>query len=250
MTPAIAIDNISDFKPMQPKAPSTASTPRTLLLSPPSLSSHPERLDNVIAAHDRSATDIQMLDRLSLSLVSLPQTTYDIILVLLDADNTRTESKRLITGDLLLRIVDSLKPGGRIQSQDGAFATIDADERGKAILAGLIMKDNEVVKPDPGATQSVPLRLGKTKSEGGPTATTGAVSLNLNGKRTKSPTSSTQPAGVGFVDFSDDFDGPEVEDDDDELIDEDTLLDDDDMKGPVFQRKYFHNPSRLCKPTG
>ena len=45
-----------------------------------------------------------------------------------------------------------------------------------------------------------------------------------------------QPAGVGYVDFSDDFGTPEVEDDDD-LIDEDTLLDEEDLKRPVVQRK-------------
>jgi len=242
MTPAIGLNNTSDFPPVQSKATSAVSTPRTLLLSPPSLSSHPERLDNVIAAHDRSVTDIQMLDRLSLSLVSLPQVTYDIILILLDADNTRKESKSFITEDLMLRIVNSLKPGGTIRSQDGAFATFDADERREAILAGLIVKGNEMVKPNRDATQSVPLRFGKKKSEGSPAAITnaagtGAVSLNLNGKRKNGPPDSTPLAGVGFVDFSDDLDGAEVEDDDDELIDEDTLLDEEDMKRPVVQRK-------------
>ena len=45
------------------------------------------------------------------------------------------------------------------------------------------------------------------------------------------------PAGVGFVDFSDDLGQPEV-DSDDELIDEDTLLDEDDLKRHVKIRKY------------
>jgi len=242
MTPAITCDNTSDFVPMQSKATGTLSALRTLLLSPPSLSSHPEKLDNVLAAHDRNATDIQMLDRLSLSLVSLPRATYDIVYILLDADNTRTESKRLVTRDLLLRIVNSLKPGGKIRSQDGAFATFDVDERREAIFAGLIMEGDEVVKPDHNATQSVSLRFGKSKSEGGAAATTsavgtGVVSLNLNGKRKNGPSESSQPVGVGFVDFSGDLDTPEVEDDDDELIDEDTLLDEEDMKRPAVQRK-------------
>ena len=239
MAPTIALDNTSDFAPA--KTPGTASNPRTLLLSPPSLSSHPEKLDNVLAAHDRNATDIQMLDRLSLSLVSLPSTTYDIILILTDANNTRAESKRLLSGDLLSRIVKSLKPGGKIRSQDGKFAIEDADERRDAIFAGLIVEGGDVVKPDHEATQSVPLRFGKKKSEGGAAATTsaagtGAVSLNLNGKRKNGPPDSTQPAGVGFVDFSDDFGEPEMDDDDDELIDEDTLLDEEDLKRPVVQR--------------
>ncbi len=82
----------------------------------------------------------------------------------------------------------------------------------------------------------VPHGLG-IKSEGSAAAATGPVSLNLNGKRKNGPPDSAQLAGVGFVDFSDDLDGPEVEDDDDELIDEDTLLDEEDMKRPVVQRK-------------
>lgn len=188
-----------------------------------------------------------MLDRLSLSLVSLPQATYDIILILLDADKTRTESNNLITGDVLSRIVKSLKPGGKIRGQDGAFATIDADERREAIFAGLMIEGDEMVKPDNNAIQSVPLRLGKKKNEGGAAAVTNAVgtgagSLNLNGKRKNGPLEAAQPAGVGYVDFGDDFDAPEVEDDDDELIDEDTLLDEEDLKRPVVQRKSSHTP--------
>lgn len=254
MAPAVTLDNTSDFVSVQSKATGTLSAPRTLLLSPPSLSSHPEKLDNVVLAHDRNATDIQMLDRLSLSLVSLPQATYDIILILLDADNTRTESKKLITGDLLLRIVKALKPGGKIRSQDGAFATVDADERKEAIFAGLMIEGNEVLKPDHSATQSVPLRFGKSKGDGGAAAMTsavgtGAVSLNINGKRMNGPPEVAQPAGVGFVDFSDDFGTPEVEDDDDELIDEDTLLDEEDMKRPVVQREQTRIPSYIFTPS-
>ncbi len=181
-----------------------------------------------------------MLDRLSLSLVSLPEATYDIILVLADADNTRAESKKLLNRDVLSRIVRSLKPGGRLKSQDGKFATDDAEERREAIFAGLLVEGDDMVKPDHTATQSVPLRFGKNQSNGGTATTsaagTGAVSLNLNGKRNNGPPVSMQPAGVGYVDFSDDFGTPEVDEDED-LIDEDTLLDEEDLKRPVVQRK-------------
>ena len=243
MAPAVTLDNISDFAPVLSKTGGSPSHPRTLLLSPPSLSSHPEKLNNVLAAHDRSATDIQMLDRLSLSLVTLPPTTYDLIMILMDDDTTRAESKKLLTVDLLSRIVKSLKPGGRIQSQDGDFGIADEEERREAIFAGLIIEGGDLVKPHQEATQSVPLRFGKKKNEGGAAAVTsaagtGAVSLNLNGKRKNGPPESTQPAGVGFVDFSDDFGAPEVDEDDDELIDEDTLLDEEDLKRPVVQRKF------------
>ena len=99
-----------------------------------------------------------------------------------------------------------------------------------------------MVKPDLTATQSVPLRFGNNKSSGKTATTsaagTGAVSLNLNGKRKNWPLKSMSPAGVGYVDFSDDFETPEVDDEDDnDLIDEDTLLDEEDLKRPAVQRK-------------
>jgi hypothetical protein len=51
----------------------------------------------------------------------------------------------------------------------------------------------------------------------------------------------SKPAGVGFVDFSDDFGDPMItgEDEDDELIDEDTLLTEEDMKRPVNIRRLY-----------
>lgn len=249
MAPAVTVDvSDSDFHAPSTNGSSNATAfVRTLLLSPPSLSSHPEKLDQILAAHDRNATDIQMLDRLSLALVTLPHSTYDLILILTDADNTRTESRKLLSSELLSRIVRSLKPGGQLSSQDKTLGAIeDSDERREAIFAGLILQDNKLVKPDYASTQSVPLRLGKKKAEGGAAATTsaagtGAVSLNLNGKRKNGPPDTVQPAGVGFVDFSDDFDAPvEIEDDDDDdLIDEDTLLSDEDMSRPIVQRTSY-----------
>ena len=241
MAPAVATSNSPDFAPVQTEPTGGSFSPRSLLLSPPSLSSHPEKLNDILVAHDRNVTDIQMLDRLSLSLVSLPDDTYDVVLILTDADNTRTESKRLLNRDVLSRIVRSLRPGGRLKSQDSGFTTDGAEERREAIFAGLLAEGEDMVKPDYAATQWVPLRLGNSKSNSGSATTslagTGAVSLNLNGKRKNEPSTSTQPAGVGYVDFSDDFGTPEVDDDDDDLIDEDTLLDEEDLNRPVIQCK-------------
>ena len=244
MAPSVTLDMTPELS-TPTKTSSTSPTPsshlRTLLLSPPSLSSHPSALNNVLEAHDRSATDIQMLDRLSLSLVSLPDSTYDVILILTDADNTRTESNRLLSREIFANIVKALKPGGRLKSQDGSFAaSVDGEEWREAILAGLLIHGiNDVVKPNYEATQSVPLRFGAKKSQGGAAATTsamgtGAVSLNINGKRANGPPETKQPAGVGFVDFSDDLDAPI--DDDEDLIDEDTLLDEEDLARPIVQR--------------
>ncbi|KAI4133821.1 MAG: hypothetical protein LQ347_002037 [Umbilicaria vellea] len=242
MAPSVTLDTTSDFNSSPGMTQKSNAVPRTLLLSPPSLSSHPEKLNNVLEAHDRSATDIQMLDRLSLSLVSLPDSTYDVIIILSDVDATRSESQSLINREVLATIVKALVPGGRLRSQDGAFARIEGAERTEAILAGLMVQGGDgMIKPNYDAIQSVPLRFARKKSEGAATAKTsaagtGAVTLNLNGKRKNGPPVDTQPSGVGFVDFSDDFDAP-IEEDDDELIDEDTLLDEDDLSRPIIQRK-------------
>ena len=241
MASAVSIDNTLDLTLVQTKTGCGVSTLRSLLLSPPSLSSHPDKLNEVLAAHDRNATDIQMLDRLSLSLVFLPEATYDVVLILADADNTRTESTKLLNRDLLSHIVRSLRPGGRLKSQNGNFATDSAEERREAIFAGLLVEGDDMVKPDLTATQSVPLRFGKNKSSGETATTsaagTGAVPLNHNGKRRNWPPNSIPPAGVGYIDFSDALETPEVDNDDDDLIDEDTLLDEEDLKRPAVQRK-------------
>lgn len=221
-----------------------ASSFRTLLLSPPSLSSHPERLDKVLAARDRTATDIQMLDRLALSLVSLPVSLYDTILVLLDANGTRSESKNLLTKDVLDHLFKALKPGGNIQSQDGRFAVDDESERRAAILAGLIVHGTKVEKPLYNTTASMPLRTGKRNDIKASTTAvgTGAVTLNINGKRNNGPTSTVRPADGRYVGSHDDLEtlnGGE-DDSDDELIDEDTLLDEDDIKLDIVQRETIY----------
>jgi len=240
MSPSVTIDTVSDFAlPAKP----TPQPQRTLLLSPPSLSSHPEKLNSVIELHDRNATDMQMLDRLSLGLVSLPESTYDLILVLTDADGTRKESQNLLSRDMLALLVKTLRPGGRLRSQDGQFGGSAGPERNEVILAGLVYEDGKgFCKPDYGAHVSVPLKFGKTKrvaqAAGGLNPTNGdSISLPLNGKWKRGDMANNAPAGVGFVDFSDDLGQPEV-DSDDELIDEDTLLDEDDLKRHIKIRKY------------
>jgi anamorsin len=212
---------------------------RTLLVAPPSLSSHEEKLNNIFEAHDRVATDIQMLDRLSLGLVSLPEATYDLILLLADADGSRAESKSLLDRDVLALLVRALKVSGRLRSQDGNFGTGEGIERTEAILAGLRYEAGQgFVKPYYGEQASVPLSLPKKKSiaqaAGGLNGdTTESMSLPLNGKRKSQDISGAAPAGVGFVDFSDDLSQPKLDDSEEELIDEDTLLTEEDLKRPV-----------------
>lgn len=257
MAPSITLELPSDFSFPQgaPLAPPLRQ--RTLLLSPPSLSSHPEKLNAVHASHDRSVTDFQMLDRLSLSLVSLPDSTYDIILILLDADARHLESQQLLTRDVLLKIIQALRPGGRLQFQDRDLAFQGSDLRREAIFAGLVVDSNGLVKPNHDSTQAVPLRFGKKKAGNGISSAaalpnTDALPLPLNGKRKNGATEPIRPAGVGFIDFSDDFDVPAdeygAEDDDDDLIDENTLLDDDDLSRPIIQRTPRPVPRFSTKP--
>ncbi|KAI0164464.1 Fe-S cluster assembly protein dre2 [Hypoxylon sp. FL1284] len=240
MSPSIVtIDNTSDFDTPSKPAQNGTSGLRTLLLAPPSIASHEERLRDVLAAHDRSLTDLQMLDRLSAGLVKLPDATYDLVLVLADADGTRSESTLLLNRVVFDKVVTTLKVGGKIQAQDGSLVQSSQTPDGReALLSGLLPGADGFTKADDNATAAVPLKLGlgrnKKKSEAGPAVNNVTVhqangkdaSLNMAPPAAKP----SAPAGVGFVDFSDDFDVP---DDDDELIDEDTLLTEEDLNKPV-----------------
>ncbi|KAI9751559.1 MAG: hypothetical protein M4579_006014 [Chaenotheca gracillima] len=251
MAPSVTLDVGSDFN-NGGKSAEPPSSARTLLLSPPSLSSHPEALDKILTKHPRETSDVQMLDRLSLGLVSLPESTYDEVLILTDPDGTRSESSKLLSRDVLGRIVHALKTGGRLRSQDETFASENnVDERNESILAGLVLEGGDgAVKPDHAAIQSVPLRLNR-KSNGAAPSATATVPEAVNGKRKSTDLQNGKPIGVGFVDFSDDFGEPMDEGDDDELIDEDTLLGDDDLGAPIVQppecRPKAGKRRRACK---
>lgn len=279
MAPSFTIDNSSDFA-MPDYAPAQP-TSRTLLIAPPSISSHPEALNNIFEAHDRNATDIQMLDRLAMGLVALPPATYDVVLLLSDVDGSRTESTNLLDRNAMSKLVDALKAGGRFRSQDGQFASAPGSEQTEAILAGLVNDGGEgMIKPNNTAPQTVKLSFGKKKANAAAVpanaveaANTNAVPLN-DLKRKSMGDGPVAPAGVGFVDFSDDFGaGYDDEYDDDEpyipsneelmngdTIDPDTLLTEEDRKKPIIIRKLPLTPTILkysnistaeaCKPNG
>lgn len=245
MPPALAMDLSDDFAmPTKQLSTTTPTAQRTLLLSPPSLSSHEERLTQVMAMHDRKATDMQMLDRLNMGLVSLPETTYDQIMILSDVDGTRRESQSLLQRKVFELLVKSLKVGGTLKSQDESFGAVDGPEKNEAILAGLSYETGKgFVKPDFTQT-AVPLKLnrkggnGVAKAAGGLTNTNanGSASLPLNGKRKSidMANSNSVPAGVGFDDGTlNEFE----EGSDDELIDDDELLEGEDLQAPVKVRK-------------
>ena len=181
-----------------------------------------------------------MLDRLSAGLVTLPDSTYDLVLILTDADGTRKESSGLLGRDAFSKIVQALKAGGKLQAQDGAFGhDVGGDEHREGILAGLVADGSGMAKPDHSASEAMPLKLRrKPKESAVSNAGPPVVPVTLaNGGPVQTQ---NKPAGVGFVDFSDDFDDPMItgEDDDDDLIDEDTLLTEEDMNRSLAIRKF------------
>ncbi|KAG6161213.1 hypothetical protein E4U25_002684 [Claviceps purpurea] len=185
----VLVDTTADF---------SAPAERNLLLAPPSVAAHEEKLRDVFTVYDRSNTDLQMLDRLSAGFVSLPNATYDVVLVLSDADGSRgAESTQLLNRHLFTTLVPSIKPGGRLRFQDGQASAAESRE---AILAGLVAKEDGFEKQDDEEVV-VPLRFGKKNK-------------------------SQAPAAAPKLDLSTLDDG----DDDDELIDEDQLLDEEDLK--------------------
>jgi len=243
MAPSVMLDNTSDFAPSISFTKIPTSNMRTLLLAPPAIASHEGALRKVFSTIDKAMTDLQMLDRLSAGLVTLPDSTYDLILILTDCDGTRIPYSQFLTRDVFGSIVPALKAGGKLEVQDGTFdQDIGGEVLREAILAGLVIEGNTMIKPDYSASTAVPLKLrrkdkGAAVSSAGPAVST--VTVPLNGKRKSVDMSQNKPAGVGFVDFSDDFDDPFItgEDDDDELIDEDTLLTEEDLNREVQIRK-------------
>lgn len=253
MAPGVTIDSSDmDIAPSYP----AAATARTLLLAPPSVAANPDSLNNIFEAHDRNATDIQMLDRLALGLVSLPAATYDVILLLTDVDGSRTESSKLLDRNVFPKLVEALKAGGRFKSQDGTFARAPGAEQTEAVLAGLVNDGGHgMLKPEETAPQTVRLTFGKKKANAAaqPANVVEAVNTGaapVTGEKRKVEDTKPAPAGVGFIDFSDDLDMDYDEEDDDfgipskaELlqggtIDPNTLLSEEDRKKPINIRKF------------
>ncbi|KAI8669313.1 Fe-S cluster assembly protein DRE2 [Fusarium keratoplasticum] len=224
MAPAtLMIDPSDDF--VMPVSKSVSPPKRTLLLAPPTLASHSSALSSVLADYDRSVTDLQMLDRLSAGLVKLPPSTYDLVLILADASSMLGESLALMNRAVLGPVAEALKPSGRLQSQDGNSLEESTLSK-EAVLAGLVASRGGFEKPNYGDNEgAVTLKFGlKKKNQPAPLAD-GSVPLNLK-KKKPVEVKPVVPAGVGFIDLSDDLD-------DDDLIDEDTLMTEEDLLRPI-----------------
>ncbi|KAJ5184472.1 Cytokine-induced anti-apoptosis inhibitor 1 [Penicillium cf. griseofulvum] len=205
--------DFSSPKPVQAK--------RTLLLAPPSIATQEDKLRGLFSTFDRSTTDLQMLDRLSTGVVSLPATTYDLVLILTDADSSRrSEALQLLTRDVYATLVPAMKAGAKLQTQD---STLNASDTMEAILAGLVQSDNGFEKPNFDPSAAVPLKFGlKKKNKPTPTAVPSI------------PTGFAAPMGIDAPTNHD-------RDDDDELINEDTLLSEEDLTRPIM-------PPPECQP--
>lgn len=211
MAPApVLIDTSDDFIPAPKKSHPTAQ--RNLLLAPPSIAAHEEKLRDVFTYYDRSSSDLHMLDRLSAGLVTLPPATYDFVYILTDSSGERHhEALQLLTRDVYAALVPAMKIGAKFQLQDGALSTTEARE---AILAGLVEKQGAFERIEEEEVV-VPLRFGAKKKAN-------------NGKSVVAP----KPPQPVQINLDDDFGS------DDELIDEDDLLTADDLKRPIVQREF------------
>ncbi|BCS28153.1 electron carrier [Aspergillus puulaauensis] len=218
MAPSIvSIDTTPDFDMTPAPSKSVNAGNRTLLLAPPSIATQEDKLRALFTTYDRNTTDLQMLDRVSAGFVSLPSSTYDLVLVLTDTDGTRrSEALQLLKREVYAAVIPAMKGGGKLQTQDNFFG--EAEER-EAVLAGLVKSQSGFEKLDVSTGVAVPLKLGRKK------------------KTAPAPTPAPAPAPAPVVQpppiiSSEDND---LNDDDDELIDEDTLLSADDLKRPIVQ---------------
>lgn len=231
MPPSLLLDNTSDFNSTSEKSVSSPS--RTLLLAPPSLAAHEGTLRDVLLHYDRAATDLQMLDRLSIGSAKLPQMSYDLILILNDISGTRTESAQYLGRDCFQQIFNALKAGGRVETQDKTLGQdqSSADFR-EAILAGLILDNGGMIKPKYSTSDTVPIKLfkGRSKNYTEPTTRETVNSLNnsaiTHSNNLKSRTNETRNMNISVKpSFNDN--------DDEELIDEDTLLTKEEINRPL-----------------
>jgi len=157
------------------------------------------------------------------------------------------------------KLVQALKVGGRLRSQDGNLGSAQSKEQTEAILAGLVAGDGEgLVKPDTtSGAQTVTLSFGKKKKANAAAVPANEVEAANSAKRKSEDISNSAngngavqaaPAGVGFDDgtTNDDNDDMEIPDDE-ELqqagqIDPDTMLTEEDRQKPIIIPE-------ACKPT-
>lgn len=228
---------------------------RTLLLAPPSIASHEETLQRIYASGtvDKSTSDLTMLDRLSSGLVSLPSSTYDLVIVLVDSGdtNTREEAVRILTRRVYDAVAGAMKPGAVLRALEGCSPPLP---EGEAILAGLVSRGSgEFVKAEEEAP--VLLRFGGKKKkdnnkESNGVGVNGVNNGNGNANGSVPVAQKPQATTISLLP-DDDLEALDGGDDDDEFIDEGTLLTTDDinqtLKPPAECIPKLGKRRRACK---
>lgn len=163
-----------------------------------------------------------MLDRLATGIVTLPSNTYDLVLILTDADGSRrAEALQLLTRDVYTALVPAMKSGGKLQTEDQA---LNASEAMEAVLAGLVQNATGFEKPNYEQASAVPLKFGLKKKKTPAAAPVQAPPMGIQ-------------FGSGFA--LDGMNGSNHDrDDNDELINEDSLLNEEDLTRPIMPRKF------------
>ena len=221
-----------------------------------------------------------MLDRLELGLVSLPSQTYDVVMVLTDADGARSTN---LDRAVVEKLVASLKVDGRLTAQNGSLGPQEITE---GVLSGLVADGNGALrKPQAAAEQTVKLSFGRKNKKADAAAVPANATEAINTAKRKSVDISTggagpvkaTPAGVGFVELGDEFGNDYDEDEDMEIpsneeleraerIDPDSLLTEEDrlkplnirkcppdrdkqVNGSMISRALTHNTAEACKPN-
>lgn len=165
-----------------------------------------------------------MLDRLSLSLSTLPDDTYSEILLLLGEDDQSNTS--IIPAEVVKKVFKAMRAGGRWKLAGGGGWVREGQEKVKFLLEGFVVEaGGEVVKPDFGGVKEVKLGLRRTGGAGGGKVVRPVVAKPVVARPVeKRPVAAT----VGFVNGDE-----EEEESDDELIDEDELMADESLATPV-----------------
>ncbi|KAJ5089364.1 hypothetical protein N7532_008048 [Penicillium argentinense] len=223
MAPSFVSIDTSDSDFNMASSPKPADTSRTLLLAPPSIATEEDKLRDLFSTFPRATTDLQMLDRLSAGVVTLPSNTYDLVLILTDSDSSRrSEALRLLTRDVYTALVPAMKAGAQLQTQDKA---LDISEAMEAILAGLVQTGNGFEKPNIEQAAAVPLQFGLNKKKKAATAPDPAAGIPVPGFTTNGINANSH----------------DRDDNDDELINEDSLIDEEDFTRPIM-------PPPECQP--
>ena len=172
----------------------------------------------VFDTHPRGTCDLQMLDRVSAGLVKLPNSTYDLVLLLVDPTAGTSISRRgYLDRSALTVVTQSMRSNATLRIDDGSG--LESREEKEAVLSGLVAEGTtEFRKPDFGDDEGV-VRLPFVKANKSKVNKMEEIAVSAG---IAAPVAA--PVGVGFINGDDDLDMLDGDEDDDELIDENELL--------------------------